>query len=98
MIMVENPFYSIFKSVSVLLGKFKRAVNLRMVEEKQANGQTRYDLEGKYHGGVNTPHKQKYKNNVVNGVVKSSTRASKKAELMDQQDVRTVIRYLERSP
>lgn len=64
------------------------------VTVKTSNGQTRYDLEGKAHAGVETPHKQTYKNNVVEGKVKSVTRTSKNAEPMNQQDIRNVRKVL----
>jgi len=66
------------------------------VTVKSSNGQTRYDLDGKSHGGVDTPHKQTYKNNVVNGEVKSVSRTTKKAEPMTQQDIRTVRKVIEK--
>ncbi|MEX0595110.1 MAG: RHS repeat-associated core domain-containing protein, partial [Candidatus Paceibacterota bacterium] len=63
---------------------------------KTPNGQTRYDLDGKAHGNVPTPHKQSYQNNVVNGQVKSVSRTTKQAEAMSQQDVRVVRKTLEK--
>jgi hypothetical protein len=63
---------------------------------KTASGQVRYDLAGKPHGGVPTPHVQKYRNNVVGGVVKSVSRDGKKAVPMTQQDIRVVRKYLEK--
>jgi RHS repeat-associated protein len=64
------------------------------VTVKTGNGQVRYDLDGKAHGGIDTPHKQTYKNNVVDGEVKSTTRTSKYAEPMTQEDIRTVKKVL----
>jgi hypothetical protein len=63
---------------------------------KTPGGQTRYDLQGRAHGGVPTPHSQSYANNVVNGRVMSVTRISKNATPMNQQDIRIARKYLER--
>ncbi len=59
-----------------------------------ATQKIRYDLAGKPHGGVPTPHKQVYIKNFVNGIQKSVSRVSKAAFPMTEQDLELVRRFL----
>ncbi len=68
------------------------------VSVNTSNGKVNYDLAGKDHGGVPTPHKQTYTRhtNPNNPAESSVTRDSRQATPMSQQDVRTARRVLER--
>ena len=61
-----------------------------------ASNRMRYDLKGKAHDGVPTPHKQEYQYNYLNGERRSITRTSKKTEPITKEDIRLIRRYLER--
>lgn len=55
----------------------------------------RYDLDGKAHGEVETPHKHIYQKNKVDGVVKSLSKVDKMPIPIEQQDLRIVRKFKE---
>ena len=58
--------------------------------------QIRYDLVGKAHNGVRTPHKQIYNKNFWQGTVRSITRSSKDAIPLTRQEIRMLTKYINR--
>ena len=57
--------------------------------------QVRYDLAGKQHGDVPTPHTQVYNKNFVNGVQRNISKATKHPTPITQQEIRLIRKYLE---
>ena len=60
------------------------------------NKQIGYDLDGKPHANVDTPHKQVYKKNKLNEEVKSISRENKGAKPLVQKDIRIIRKFFKR--
>lgn len=60
-----------------------------------ANKRFRYDLKGKSHGGIDTPHVHEYKKNIKDGVQKSISEISKNSpRALDKFDIRSLNKIL----
>ncbi len=68
---------------------------LNSVSVQLENVLIRYDLDGKAHAEIDTPHKHTYQKNKVNGVVKNLSKTHKMPDPMDQPDLRTVRKFKE---
>ncbi len=68
---------------------------LNSVSINLENALIRYDLDGKAHAEIDTPHKHTYQKNKVNGIVKNLSKTHKMPEPADQQDLRTVRKFKE---
>jgi RHS repeat-associated protein len=70
------------------------AIGKNSVFIRTTKGAIRFDLVGRVHGKVPTPHLQKYKNNYVDGVLRSVSRDGTEAIPMTQDHIRLVRNYL----
>ena len=86
-------------NIPSLASQAKELVNLNSNKNSVTIGtatqKIRFDLAGKAHGGIPTPHSQTYNKNMVDGVTKSVSRASKQAVEMTQAEIRMVCQFLE---
>jgi len=61
---------------------------------KNKDGHIRYDLDGKTHGEISTPHKHIYKNNLQNGEIKSVSEISESPIPIKNKDIDIIKNYL----
>jgi len=82
------------KSVEAKAKAISQALGKNSISLRSGRGLKRFDLVGRSHGGVPTPHVQAYKNNYVDGVIRNVSRVSKKADEATMQDIRMIVNYL----
>jgi len=63
---------------------------------KNKNGHIRYDLEGKAHEQIKTPHKHIYKNNLYEGEIKSVSELSESPLKLTKEDLEIIRTYLQK--
>ncbi|GEM_PF-6727107 len=80
-----DSFENIRKQALEIKEKLNNGRNSVTIEN--STGLIRYDLDGKAHANIPTPHKQEYIKNSVNGEVKSISRATKNPAPLTQQDI-----------
>jgi len=62
---------------------------------KDENGHVRYDLGGKTHENIKTPHKHIYKNNMYKGEIKSIRELRESPVKLTKEDIEIVKTYLQ---
>jgi len=84
----DNEIRKEAEEIRIALNKGRNSVTI-----KNNKGLTRYDLGGKGHGGIETPHKHIYRQNIVNGEVKSITEISQSPVKITKKDLEIIRTY-----